>query len=127
MFLEVLRREETIGALSSEEKEEVPLPPAPSTLERSQRSVKPTRCPKGKASEEDRGRIIGGWGPAPGFQTQSGILFSYAQRKWGPKRLLVQKRGVHHSHESGVLEVALEVFYDGKDFVSNAYSNQVCG
>lgn len=33
MFLEVLRREETIGALASKEKEEVPLPPAPSTLE----------------------------------------------------------------------------------------------
>ena len=33
MFLEVPRREETIGALASKEKEEVPLPPAPSTLE----------------------------------------------------------------------------------------------
>lgn len=33
MFLEVLRREETIGALASKEKEEVPLPPAPSILE----------------------------------------------------------------------------------------------
>ena len=33
MFLEVLRREETIGALASKEKEELPLPPAPSTQE----------------------------------------------------------------------------------------------
>ena len=35
MSLEVLRREEEIEVLSSEEKEEVPLPPTPSTLERS--------------------------------------------------------------------------------------------
>lgn len=43
--------------------------------------------------------------------------------KWGQKRLLVQKR-VHHSHESGVLKSSIEVFDDGKDFVSNTYCNQ---